>query len=37
VSNQSNMSIFTSKKVWKFLIQIQQTKSDPKRTRSENF
>ena len=23
-------SIFTSKKVWKFLIKIQQTKSDPK-------
>ena len=28
------MSIFTSKKVWKFLIKIQLTKSDPKRTRS---
>ena len=27
------MSIFTSKKVWKFLIKIQLTKSDPKRTR----
>ena len=25
------MSIFTSKKVWKFLIKIQLTKSDPKR------
>ena len=27
------MSIFTSKRVWKFLIQIQVTKSDPKITR----
>ena len=27
------MSIFTSKKVWKFLIQIQLTKSNPKITR----
>ena len=27
------MSIFISKKVWKFLIKIQLTKSDPKRTR----
>ena len=27
------MSIFTSKKVWKFLIKIQLTKSNPKRTR----
>ena len=27
------MSIFTSKKVWKFFINIQLTKSDPKRTR----
>ena len=27
------MSIFTSKKVWKFLIKIQLTKSVPKRTR----
>ena len=26
------MSIFTSKKVWKFLIKIQLTKSDPKKT-----
>jgi hypothetical protein len=26
------MSIFTSKKVWKFLIKIQLTNSDPKRT-----
>ena len=27
------MSIFTSKKVWKLLIKIHLTKSDPKRTR----
>ena len=27
------MPIFTSKKVWKFLIKIQLTKSNPKRTR----
>ena len=27
------MSIFTSKKVWKFLIKIQRTKSDPKKYR----
>ena len=27
------MSIFTYKKVWKFFIKIQLTKSDPKRTR----
>ena len=27
------MSIFTPKKVWKFLIKIQLTKSNPKRTR----
>ena len=27
------MSIFTSQKVWKFLIKTQLTKSDPKRTR----
>ena len=27
------MSIFTSKKVWKFLVKIQLTKFDPKRTR----
>ena len=27
------MSIFTSKKGWKFLIKIQVTKSDPKKTR----
>jgi hypothetical protein len=27
------MSIFNSKKDWKFLITIQLTKSDPKRTR----
>ena len=27
------MSIFTSKKVWKFLIKIPLTKSNPKRTR----
>ena len=27
------MSIFTSKKVWKFLIKIQLTKYNPKRTR----
>ena len=27
------MSIFTSNKVWKFLMIIQLTKSDPKRTR----
>ena len=27
------ISIFTSKKVWKFLIEMQLTKSDPKRTR----
>ena len=26
------MSIFTSKKVWKFLVTIQLTNSDPKRT-----
>ena len=26
------MSIFTSKKVWKFLVKIQLTKPDPKRT-----
>jgi hypothetical protein len=25
------MSIFTSKKVWKFLMKIQLTKSDPKK------
>ena len=29
------MSIFTSKKVWKFLIKIQLTKSGPKRTTVE--
>ena len=29
----SLMSIFTCKKVWKCLIKIQLTKSDPKRTR----
>ena len=29
----SLMSIFSSKKVWKYLINIQLTKSDPKRTR----
>jgi hypothetical protein len=27
------MSIFTSKKVWKFLIKIQLSKSDPKMKR----
>jgi hypothetical protein len=27
------MSIFTSEKAWKFLIKIQLTKSDTKRTR----
>ena len=26
------MSIFNSKKVWEFLVKIQLTKSDPKRT-----
>ena len=31
------MSIFTSKKVWKFLIQIQLTKSNPKITRLEKL
>ena len=30
------MSIFTSKKVWKFLIKNQLTKSDPKRTGVES-
>ena len=30
------MSIFTSKKVWTFLIKIQLTKSDPKRTGVES-
>ena len=29
------MSIFTSKKVWKFLIQVQLTKSNPKITRRQ--
>ena len=27
------MSFFISKKAWKFLINVQLTKSDPKRTR----
>ena len=31
------MSIFTSKKVWKFLIKIQLTKSDPKSTRRQKY
>ena len=29
------MSIFTSKKVWKYLKNIQLTKSDPKRTKGQ--
>ena len=31
------VSIFTSKKVWKFLITIQLTKSDPKRTGRKKY
>ena len=31
------MSIFTSKKVWNFLIKIQLTKCDPKRTRRKKY
>ena len=30
------MSIFTSKKIWKFLIQIQLTESNPKITRGKS-
>ena len=31
------MSIFTPKKVWKFLLEIQLTKSDPKKTKDGNW